>query len=574
MMSKGVCNMIRKAVCDMRQRPIRTVVPSRTIRIDPNWKRGARLTRLCLALWLALLLCFAVVPHGGAQQTGEFEWLLQFGLSGNDFAWDVHADGDGNVYVAGDSSGALPGQAFAGGAFDAYLRKYDADGNELWTRQFGTTGSDRNAAVFAFGADVYVGWLTTGAFPSQVNAGGVDAYLRKYDANGNEQWIRQFGTPGFDELRGVFADATGVYASGNVDGALPGQTHEGMFDAFVRKYDLDGNELWTRQFGTANRDISNRISGDDSGIYAVGRTDGALPGQTFAGVGDAFVRKYDFDGHELWTRQFGTPGIDSAIGVSTNATGVYVAGRTDRGLPGQTHAGGADAFVRQYDADGNELWTRQFGTPGFDLARGVSVRDSVVYVSGIAGAAGPADQVGADVFVQAYTARGTDLWTREFGSELADDNWAVSAASSGLYVIGSTGGTLPGLVSQGAIDAFVGKLVTEIASEIDIKPGSDLNHINLGPGVLPVAILSSNAFDATTVDPTTVILEGAGVRLRGQGQPMASVEDVNGDGLDDLVVHVEKAALELTSTDAIAELTARTFGGRVVFGFDSVSIVP
>ena len=554
------------------KQPAACTVTSRTVPANPN-REGAHLMRLRLGL--VLWLCMGLGPHAAAQPTGEFEWLLQFGLSGNDLTWDVHADGDGSVYVAGDASGALPGQSFAGGASDAFVRRYDAAGNELWTRQFGTAGLDSAFAVWAIGTDVYVGGRTTGVFPGQISAGGFDAFLRKYDANGNEQWTRQFGTLGADELVGIFADATGVYVSGDVGGVLPGQTFAGTADAFVRAYDATGNTLWTRQFGTSLRDTGFRISGDDSGIYVVGAA-GPLPGQTFAGVADAFVRKYDLNGNELWTRQFGTTAVDIAIGVSTGGRAVYVVGRTDGGLPGQAHEGGADAFVRKFDTDGNELWTRQFGTPSFDLARGVSVRDSVVYLSGVVGGVGPGfpgGQVGADVFVRAYTAKGKNLWTREFGSALADDNWGISAASSGLYVIGSATGTLPGLQSQGAIDAFVGKLVQEIAVEIDIKPGSDLNPINLGPGVLPVAILSSNAFDATTVDPATVVLEGARVRLRGQG-PMASVEDVNGDGLDDLVVHVEKAALDLTSTDTITELIARTFGGRIVFGFDSVTIVP
>jgi hypothetical protein len=518
--------------------------------------------RLGLVLWL----CLGLRPHASAQPTGEFEWLLQFGLSGNDFAWDVHADGDGNVYVAGDTSGALPGQTFAGGPRDAFIRKYDGDGNEIWTRQFGTASADQAFAIFTFGADVYVGGLISGAFPGHVNEGGADAFLRKYDANGNELWTRQFGTARLDELIGIFADATGVYVSGDVDGALPGQTHAGQADAFVRAYDANGNQLWTRQFGTAAGDRAFRISGDDSGVYAVGVVAGALPAQTHAGTADAFIRKYDLNGNELWTRQFGTTVVDLLVGVATDATGVYAAGRTDGALPDQAHAGGADAFVRKYDAEGNELWTREFGTPLFDLARGVSVRDSVVYLSGVLGGAGPGfpgGQVGADVFVRAYTAKGMDLWTREFGSELADDNWGISDASSGLYVIGSVTGTLPGLESQGAIDGFLGKLVQEIVVEIDIKHG----RIKLGPGVLHVAILSSHIFDAATVNPATVALEGAGVRH-------TKVKDVNRDGLDDLEVHVDKAALELTSNDTIAELTARTLGGRVVFGFASVRVFP
>ena len=43
-------------------------------------------------------------------------------------------------------------------------------------------------------------------------------------------------------------------------GALPGQTHLGTFDAIVRKYDVNGNEAWTRQFGTATDDQALAVS--------------------------------------------------------------------------------------------------------------------------------------------------------------------------------------------------------------------------------------------------------------------------------------------------------------------------
>ncbi|NIN12133.1 MAG: hypothetical protein GTN78_24670, partial [Gemmatimonadales bacterium] len=83
--------------------------------------------------------------------------------------------------------------------------------------------------------------------------------------------------------------------------------------------------------------------------------------------------------------------------------------------------------------------------------------------------------------------------------------------------------------------------------DIDIKPGSDPNSINLGSnGSVPVAIFSTADFDATTVDPSTVILADAAVKVRGKGTPMAAAEDVNGDGLLDLVVHVETSGLALT----------------------------
>lgn len=115
---------------------------------------------------------------------------------------------------------------------------------------------------------------------------------------------------------------------------------------------------------------------------------------------------------------------------------------------------------------------------------------------------------------------------------------------------------------------------------IDIKPGSFPNSINLGnSGTVAVAIFSrpsvgpAPGFDATTIDPSTVTLAGAAVKLKGKGTPMASQEDVNGDGLLDLVVHVETEALQVSEGDIVAILEGRTFSGTPVMGADSVRIV-
>ena len=92
-----------------------------------------------------------------------------------------------------------------------------------------------------------------------------------------------------------------------------------------------------------------------------------------------------------------------------------------------------------------------------------------------------------------------------------------------------------------------------------------------------MAILSASAlnfFDATTVNPTSVTLAEATVALKGKGTPMASVQDVNGDGLLDLVVHVSTEALQLSDGDIQAILTGLTFSGQQIQGSDSVRIVP
>lgn len=110
---------------------------------------------------------------------------------------------------------------------------------------------------------------------------------------------------------------------------------------------------------------------------------------------------------------------------------------------------------------------------------------------------------------------------------------------------------------------------------IDIKPGSYPNSINIdsnGKGVVPVAILGSPTFDAATVDPLSVRLEGATVQLKGKSGNAGSLSDVNGDGYLDLVVQIaDFAVLEGATT---AKLTASTYSGQLLQGSDSIRLVP
>lgn len=112
--------------------------------------------------------------------------------------------------------------------------------------------------------------------------------------------------------------------------------------------------------------------------------------------------------------------------------------------------------------------------------------------------------------------------------------------------------------------------------DIDIKPGDDTNSINLdSAGAIPVAILSSALFDARTIDPGTVSLAGARVKMVGKSDKLLShEEDVNGDGLPDLVCQVNTAQFLIEPGDSTTLLEARTFDGTAVEGQDTVRIIP
>jgi hypothetical protein len=119
-------------------------------------------------------------------------------------------------------------------------------------------------------------------------------------------------------------------------------------------------------------------------------------------------------------------------------------------------------------------------------------------------------------------------------------------------------------------EIFLALRITEVT--IDIKPGSFPNSINLNSkGVVPVAVLTTEGFHASTVDPGTVKFAGA--------SPVKwKMEDVDGDGDMDMLFHFETedlADLDGTSIDAtLSGDTTYTAGKRPIEGTDSVNIVP
>ena len=110
---------------------------------------------------------------------------------------------------------------------------------------------------------------------------------------------------------------------------------------------------------------------------------------------------------------------------------------------------------------------------------------------------------------------------------------------------------------------------------IDIKPGSDPNSINPSSnGVIPVAILTTDDFDATTVYPSTLSFMAADDL--GGGEPNCvrhGLEDVDGDGDLDLVCKFPQKTTWINCNTTQGAIIGETFGGQFIMGFDSINPV-
>ena len=179
-------------------------------------------------------------------------------------------------------------------------------------------------------------------------------------------------------------------------------------------------------------------------------------------------------------------------------------------------------------------------------------------------------QVKSGDFVGLYS--GTGAGAVDFGKG-DDEPWdRGNLTGKVLFTASGTGAT----TFSGSSDrVYSVNAAGAVILSIDIKPGSDPNSINLGGnGVVPVAILGSETFDAATVNASTVTLAGAAVKLKGKSGNSGSLEDVNGDGSLDLVVQVYTDQLAVELGDAVAVVNAYTYDGLALTGSDSIRIVP
>ena len=119
-------------------------------------------------------------------------------------------------------------------------------------------------------------------------------------------------------------------------------------------------------------------------------------------------------------------------------------------------------------------------------------------------------------------------------------------------------------------NTFTAGVWVPIEVAIDIKPGSNPNAINPGNnGVIPVAILTTRDFDASTVDAETVCFGPAGAWA-----VQCALKDVDNDGDLDMILHFRTQDTGIRAGDTEAELTGKTVDGVDIHGRDSVRTVP
>jgi streptogramin lyase len=399
-----------------------------------------------------------------------------------------------------------------------------------------------------------VGW--SGSARADLLVASFDSYqvLRYEDATGAFLGIFATGLPGDRPLSMTVGPDGNLYVGMNNFGP--------PFESFIRRFDgQTGAFIDTFAAGGGLLGPGHLVFGPDGNLYVA--SFGPFANSKvirYNGITGAYIDDFV---------QVGSGGLLGAEGLVFGPDGnLYVTSRVTNQV--LRYDGLTGAFLGVFAAVGqNGPIDLVFGPDGnLYVLNNPSTNLEVLRFDGLTGAF-------IDVFVSAFTG-GSDGSSLVFGR---DGNLYVTTAFIGNSVWrfnGSTGQLIDTFVSSGSGGLSYATGLTFSTStpkriSIDIKPASFPNNINpRSAGVIPVAILTTDSFDATTVDWTTVRFGATGT----EAAPVRfALEDVDGDGDIDMILHFTTQSTGIACGETSASLTGETFGGQMIQGADSIHTV-
>jgi hypothetical protein len=261
------------------------------------------------------------------------------------------------------------------------------------------------------------------------------------------------------EVKAVRATASApdgsLYVLADVGAAIDGQPIKGQGDVALQKYDSAGNLVYTRTLGAGDTasGYALAVSADGSRVAVAGAASGVLQGTVApldATVANTFVTVFDDAGEEQWTQRRGALQGDQPSGVAFGADGsVYVTGKAFSAMLGAAGLGGSDGYLEGFTAAGAANFTVQFGGAGQDLASGLAVDGSSVYVAGVENGHGVIRQYDLQP-AGAPTLSGV----RDLGDLQGGNIAGVAVDGSGAVIV--AGSTRNGLLDAGNIGTIYG----------------------------------------------------------------------------------------------------------------------
>jgi len=356
---------------------------------------------------------------------GEGVWIQRITGSNTDEVKDIVIDDTGNIYVTGEVSPNAgyfnnPDEVRVGNAMrrsvngnsDVFLAKYTRDGTLVWFKTYGGGSSEIGTSIALHSTGIYLTGTfgapktTFGSFTLSAlgTDGKYDMFLTKLSASGDVVWAVSSGGFESDFASSIAVDNDGnVFMSGSFEspgsfrsasGALAEYSSNVTPDIFIAKYNSFGNLVAFHRGNSGTFIYGNSLAIHNGALYATGIIGGGKYGTLSVdykgGGGDIFLAKYNLNTLNVeWVKTAGGPGFDAGNKlVFDNAGNIYLAGLlSDNCQFGSTvlrSAGDTDAFLAQYDSNGNFRFAKAVGSSFSDGYNSLAVNGagSLIFMVG------------------------------------------------------------------------------------------------------------------------------------------------------------------------------------------------
>jgi hypothetical protein len=368
-----------------------------------------------------------------------------------------------------------------------------------WERHYGTTGDDLGQAIIQ---TKDLGFLSVGFSNRLVSDKNFDVFVLKTDVDGKELWNRVYNEGLTDHGYDITATSDNGYL-------IVGDTRfndQSNSNVLLIKIDEEGRKLWSKQFGGADDDTGYKIipTVKNGGYLIVGTTTNIASSNS-----EVLLIKLDVNGNEAWTRTFGTAGKDAGRAVVEVADGYLVTGSAFNSQNNST-----DLYLLKVDLAGNKSWDKFYGGSEFDEGHSIVLtNDGAIAIAGQTKAV-------SDVYLIKVKTSGDVIWIKTFGGTFGDVGFEMVKAANGDFVIAgiteiSSSNTDAYILRTDANGNRIWSINTGRSSHVDWAQGLALTHDN---GV--VAVGYSALFGSLINDLTLIKIGNEGTvstnRVRGK----------------------------------------------------------
>jgi len=320
-------------------------------------------------------------------------WEKSFGGSGKEEGYEIIAATDGGYLIAGNTSSQDGDVTGVHGLSDVWLIKIDENGNLVWQKTYGGSGSDGALSIIKTSQGYLIAGYTSSpdgdvtgyhATPGS-NAG--DVWLISIDQSGNIVWQKAFGGSNQEAAFSSVATSDGgnivVGYTNTSTGDGDVSKYYGRMDMWVFKINASGSLVWEKTFGGINIDLAaNLVATPDGGFIISGYLSSS---DGWPGNQDAGIIKMDGSGNIIWQKNFGGSKEDGGWSISPASDGGYIvagfASSTDGNVSGQH--GKTDAWIIKLTSQGDLMWQKTFGGSDLDLLTSiVSIGNDEYVVTG------------------------------------------------------------------------------------------------------------------------------------------------------------------------------------------------